>query len=283
MPTLRKLYVDCVDDHGRVVVAYVTRLEGCGLSIAPAGIELYEPDGRRTIHRGRAQPVGLANGQGDGAFALHFELRGRRCTVEVEPVQGAVPCPAHMPDGLRWRAHAARARVVVHHLQAPGDRIAGTGYAESVTVTRAPHTLGLARLEWGRAHLERGSVIYTSLERERGPAFHSAVVWPQGGTPLALSAFSLAPGAQAGGRRLRFTSAGDSFELDLAPQRELHHGTAIDGARFPSQIERLVSRIFAGRTAERRFVSKAESRELGSGIAVHEAVRFGASALEPFA
>ncbi len=282
MPTLHKLYVDCVDDHGRVVVAYVTKLQACGLSMAPAGIELYEPDGRRTIHRGRAQPFDRTAGSAGAPFALRFDVRGRRCTLEIEPVQGAMPCPAHMPDGLRWVAHAARARVVVRDLPGAGDRIAGTGYAESVTITRAPQALGLSRLEWGRAHLEGGSVIYTALESDRRPAFHSAVVWPHGGRPLALAAFTLEPGARAGERRLRFAGDPQPYQLELAPLRELHHGASVDGARFPSQVERLVSRLFAGRTAERRFVSRAESPELGRGFAVHEAVRFGASASEPF-
>jgi hypothetical protein len=281
---LRKLYVDCIAADGSVAVAYVTALEALGGAIAPAGIELYAADGARTIYRGRAPAVlDAAMAPGGAPLAFAIELSGRRCTLELEPEQGAIACPSGMPEGLSWHVRATRARVRLRHLRAPGDELAGTGYADCVTLTRMPRALGLSRLEWGRAHLERGSVVYTWVERAGAPGFCAAMAWPDGAGPIALSQFTLEPGARAGERRLRLPFGARGLELALAPQRELHCGAAVDRARFPSRLERTLSRLFAGPTAERRFVSQADGGELGRGWAVHESVRFGACAAEPFA
>jgi hypothetical protein len=283
MPRLRKLYVDCVDDTGSVAVAYVTVLDGGGLSLAPAGVELYDPCGARTVHRGRAYPALDEALRAEGPLALRFDLPAGPCRLELAPDQGAFASKARGPLGLHWHVAAARARVELHGLRGPGDVLTGTGYADCVTLTRTPRALRLERLEWGRAHLAHGSIVYTRLEHAGGLVFASAVLWPRAAPPLPLDRFALEPGARPGERRLRFDTPEGRCELELLPSRELHHGAAVERGRFPSVLERALSRAVAGPTRERRWLSRAECSPFGAGSAVHESVHFGARAAEPVA
>jgi len=280
MLRLRKLYVDCVGEDGSVCIAYVSSLDAFGLGIAPAGIEHYDTRGRHAIRRGRALLSLAREPAADALSVLQFELDGRRAVLELEPEQDALPLPEGAPPGLRWCVKLARARVHVRDLRGPGDVFSGTGYADWVELARMPRGLGLLQLDWGRVHLPGASVIYTALERSRGPAFRSATFWPRGGTPRAIEQFSLSECAQTGTQRLRLEQRGGALELELRPERALHQGSAVDAARFPSRIERGLSRAVAGPTRERRWLSRARCAELGAGFAVHESVRFGRLAAE---
>lgn len=280
MPRLRKLYADLVADDGTVCIAYVALLDVTGVRLAPAGIEHYAPDGTRTIWRGRASLSLEQEPSAEAVRSLRFDCDGETFVLDTDPEEAAVSPRVAPPDGFTWSVKHARSRARLRRAF-DGDRVLeGTGYADWVDLTRLPRALGLARLQWGRLHLAAGTVIYTWVEREREATWRSLTWWPRGATPEAVERWSLVTDVRNGATVLGFDLAGGACEVDITPVRTLHGGSAVDGERFPSSVERAISRCVSGPTEERRWLGRARSDALGDGWAVHESVRFGRAARE---
>jgi hypothetical protein len=207
---------------------------------------------------------------------IDFELDGGAYVFETHAEQGRL-VPACPPlAGLSWNVELARARGQLRRLDRHAPTLAGTCYADWVELTRWPRALGLVSLEWGRLHLEAGTVVYTEARRSSGPPFRAASLWARGCCAQPIADWTLAVQSTEGARRLRFGRRGDAFEAELVPQRALHLGAAADRARFPSVVEQTFYRALAGPMHEQRWLSRAHSSSFGDGVAVHECVRFGA-------
>lgn len=271
MPRLRKLYVDLVTADGSVCIAYSSTLELGGLRLAPAGIELYRADGTRQVLRGRTDLACHAAPAPDALTSLRF-------AAPDGPWEVAIACEQHefrpvdAPPGLTWSVVAARARVRL--TTARGGVLEGVGYADWVDLSRLPRRLGLARLEWGRVHLQGGTAIFTHVAFTSGRAWSAATLWPRCGDSTPCRRWSLGPATADGTRDLDL----DGCEISFGPGRVLHGGEAIDGARFPRRVERTLSRLAAGPVSETRWVCPASSTAFGAGWGVHESVHFATAA-----
>lgn len=275
MPRLRKLYLDLVADDGSVCIAYVASLHVAGLRLAPAGIEHYAPDGTRTIRRGRASLSLETESPAEIPRALRFDFDGRTCTFDIEPEQKAMIPAVAPPPGFTWSVRHARNKGRLRGFLDVDHALEGTGYADWVDLTRLPRALGLERLQWGRVHLATGTAIYTWVERAHEPVWRSATWWPRGAPPEALARWSLVTDGNSGATVLGLHVGGRAREIAITPVRALHRGSAVDGTRFPSCIERTISRWVSGPTSENRWLGRAQTHALGDGWAVYESVRFG--------
>ena len=275
MMRLRKLYLDLIADDGSVCIAYVTALDLAGLKLAPCGVELYGANQDREVRRGRS-PLSLRWEPGTAELScVPFELDGVIYAFETEPEQAGLQPECSPVPGFDWRVKLARGRGRLRRIDGRGTPLSGESYADWVELTQLPRSLGLRSLEWGRLHLDAGTVIYTEATRRAGPPFRAASLWAKGQAAQPISEWELSAPSQEGARVLRLGRHGDGLEVELRPRRRLHQGAATDGARFPSLVEQAFYRAVAGPMREQRWLSHASSASLGNGWAIHESVQFG--------
>ena len=248
--TFEKLYADLVTDDGTVCIVYLTWTSLLGVRQGSAGYELYTPDGRREVGHAIAAP------------SCPPDLDAPEWTVRFDLPDG--PLELHhrvrrggwVPDGLlpslHWSVKAACSDAVLRI----GDReLRGRGYADWVELGRPPRSLGLARLDWGRAHVGDEVVVWNRVTRADGGAWTGAL-----------------------GVAASIDEAGLPRDVELDGGRVLHEGPALDEARFPSPITRALASLLSPPMHETRWVSRARIAGLpGRGWAVHELVHFGTS------
>lgn len=258
----QKLYADLITDAGVVCVAYVADLVAWGKRSRHAGLELYHPDGtrevrhaldvERTINDARTH---LLMRFTDGTF----ELEHRHEHGAWQP-DGAPPCP-----GIDWRVRAARTLARAKLL----DReLVGSGYSDWVELDRAPRSLGLVELRWGRVHLPDETIVFDALTFEGRTPYQRALSISATGRTTEHGVFSFED--RDDGTLLHL--AGRS-PIALTAVRALHVGDAVDRERFPRAIDRFVSRALSGNVTERRTLARVDG-----WLALHEQVRFGRAA-----
>lgn len=277
----RKLYADVVAEDGTVGIVYLSWLEAWGLRTRYAAIELYRPDGRREILSARRAP------------RLDLERLGSNLRIELDLPEGpfrlcfepeAGPWePAVAPQGLRWRVLCARARAVGVWSCGDRDPLRGVGYADLVALDHPPRRLGLERLDWGRVHLERETVVFTRLSARRGLVWGRAARWRGGAWRPEEGDATLEPDRRGLALRLADGRATPT-RLYLRPERTLHDGSAFDPVRIPSPVTRALTIALAGRVHERRWLSRADGDVPPDGArrsALHEQVDFATARVQP--
>jgi hypothetical protein len=255
----RKVYADLVTPDATVAVVYLGWARFLGRWFPRCGVEIYRPDGTRTLLHGAGPPPVPAD-----LLAEDVPLRvriagGAIAEMRVETVHGAwdpeEPCP---DPAIRWRVLAARTRAT---LTLPGgETLEGQGYVDWVELGRGPRAMGLETLTWGRMHLPGRTVIVESLDFADGARWRLSRAWPDGADTT--GAFEI--DAEGRGKAISGT-----LVLPLEPDRVLHADDAFDPERIPGFVDRLVTRCLSGTTAERRWVGRA-----GDGHAVWERVVF---------
>jgi hypothetical protein len=255
-----KLYADLVTADGTVLVAYLAETLAFGTRTQHAGLEVYHPDGAREVHHARSvtritegDRTSLAMVFPNGTFLLEHQTEHGAWQPE-----GAPPCA-----GLDWRVCAARASA---RAELAGRTYVGTGYSDFVQITRAPRSLGLVELRWGRVHLSDETIVFDALTfAERQPYLRAISILPSG-RRIEHAVFTV----EDRDRETWLHLAGRA-PIVLTSLRSLHIGHAIDRERFPSVVDRVLSRALAGRVTERRTLAR-----VGGSFALHECVRFGA-------
>ena len=271
---LRKLYADIVGKDGTLVIAYATEVQAFGLSQAPSGIEYYSANGDRLIQRGlclsSVDEILDAGSHKDFAF----EVDGDRVELTTQPLHcGFSPaCPDEL--GFRWQCLHAKNESTLRRSSDQPSQLEGIGYIDYVELTRAPRALRLSTLDWGRLHLQGGSIVFTKVTRTRGAEFAAACIWRDDQEkPVQITEFHLEH-PDAAPLQLRLQTPQGEVIATLMPERVLHHGGAADNARFPSLVERAFYSLIAGPINESRWLSRVHCDALGNGWAVHESVRF---------
>lgn len=157
---LTKWYLDCVSHAGDALVGYAAQLSSGVLraryasllraspSSAPASLVRLRGATLPELHAGRvtwtAPALDLVGTWSHGAAPLHVELLDE-------------------PGALSWSCHLPRAQVELRHR---GQRLAGDGYAESLTMRVPPWRLPIDELRWGRAHVGAHTLVWLDW---RGP------------------------------------------------------------------------------------------------------------------
>jgi len=273
----RKLYADLVADDGTVCMLYLTWVRFSRHWHGRGGVELYAPDGSRTLAHGVAAPplvepdtlveqIPLRVELGDGLFELTVALEHGAFTP-------ATPSPA---PALHWHVKVARTQARARWSGATERVVEGTGYIDWVHLTRLTRMLGFHTLRWGRAHLDGRTVVFNALRLDDGQEWRVGADWTAQGR-RDLDGFALDLDEDGGGA----IGLGDAT-LELTPRRVLHAGSAFDAERVPRLVDRLVAEAVGGRTEETRWFAEATLQEPGRdpvvGTALHEWVRFGAAA-----
>jgi hypothetical protein len=270
----RKLYADVVAADGTVAVVYLTWLEAWGVRLASAGVEQYGPDGRREVSHARPagwtfDPDCVGNGWSvrlelpDGGLELHY----RDALPAWYPPE---PAPH---QAMAW--HVLIPRAAVEGFWSRGTvhrRLEGEGYSDWVELRRAPRSLGMRELNWGRVHLPTETLVFTALTFRSGRTWNRAVGWGEDGARRELDLeVSSDPAGTVGLQGV----AGP--RLTLSPARLLHDGSGLDVARFPATPARLVAHAVTGSLHERRWLARATTSQcVDTGWALHEVVHFGA-------
>lgn len=161
---LRKHYFDLCSDDGRVRIVYAARLAWGPLELGYVGVLRDDGAGASTEGSvlGVEEPRASAERVELRASSLGIELTMRR--LERGPRRRLLDGPA---GELDWDCHTLRAEV---ELVDRGERLAGAGYAETLTTTIPPWELPFDALSWGRAHEPERSVVWTVLEGPGAPA-----------------------------------------------------------------------------------------------------------------
>lgn len=268
--SFRKVYADVVTPDGTLCVVYLVWVRLLGRWFGRSGVEVYAPDGTRTVHVG--DRVSAAERATFDPTLMVLPLPAGELRLEYVPELDAFspPSPDACPS-LTWNVLVPRGRAV---LEAPGlGRLEGVGYVDWVELTRPTRLLRLRELVWGRAHVGERTLAFTALELEDGHRWHSAGLWgPPGRAPSPAEDF--AHEVDASGRAR--VSLGE-VPLELRPERVLHAGDAFGEARLRESLERLVVRAIGGRTRESRWIGSAVVGP-ATGRAVWERVRFGGAA-----
>lgn len=264
----RKAYLDLVVDDGTVCVAYDSRLELFGSVLRFAGVELYEPDGTRRVFRARGAPLWRETpGTRELQLAIDdgvFRIRQRAVHGAFLP-RGAGPCA-----GLRWQVRTARAHAAAELEIASGRRaFSGLGYEDEVRIETPTRALGLESVQWGRAHLGGDTWVYNVVAL-RGGARWSRLCRFDAAERRELHEVRLA--RSPGGVAVHAPDA--EIPLELRGVRVLHEGEAIDERRFPSWLERGLTRTLSGPIFERRSLSRACHAKT-AGWAIDEVVHLG--------
>ncbi len=257
-----KLYADLVTADGTVLVAYLAETHAFGTTTRHAGLEVYHPDGTREVHHARSvtrisegDRTSLAMVFTNGRFLLEH-----RTEHGAWQPNGPPPCA-----GLDWRVCAARASA---RAELGPRTYVGTGYSDFVRITRAPRTLGLVELRWGRVHLRDETIVFDALTfANRAPYLRAISICPSG-RRVEHDVFTIEN--REGETSLHLAGRAP---IVLSSQRALHVGAAIDRERFPGVVDRIVSRALAGVVTERRTLAR-----VGGSFALHECVRFGRAA-----
>lgn len=134
--SLTKWYLDCVDDAGRLCIAYWARLAWRGISIAYSSVLF---DGATDEHLFAVAPPSI---DGDtltwSAAPLQLDIAMERRTPAFETA---------LIDGVQWRCLMPSADARIRRR----DReLRGCGYAEVLELTVAPWRLPIDELRWGR-------------------------------------------------------------------------------------------------------------------------------------
>lgn len=266
----RKLYSDLVTADGTLAVVYLTWVTLLGRTYGRAGVEVYRPDGTRTVLLG-ADPAPLEPRTSE---PLRIALPKGELVLAYAPVHRALDVgPATTCPSLHWSVLLARgaATLTIPELGA----LEGVGYVDWVTISRPTRTLGLRLLDWGRVHTPRQTLVYTSLEHEDGRRWQVSGAWQVGREDARVDGgVSVAIDDRGSGH----VDAGPE-RVSLHAERVLHDGDAFGPERIASRADRLVVNALGGPTDETRWMGRATMAD-DEGRAVYERVRFGAAATE---
>lgn len=274
--SFRKLYADLVTDDLTVCIAYASWLEAAGFSRLYAGLERYDPDGKRTVARAkRAYILPGLEGQ-RGMFTLGLDLPGGLFELSYEGDDRTYrpTTPVH-PAGLTWMIRVPCARGIGRWT---GDdsrkELHGTGYADWVELGRWTRRFKMRKLQWGRVHMPEETIVFNAVTFQTGSTWQSIVKISSGSPPVPLQGFDTR--WEKRNVQLRLETS-DSTYL-LRPVRVLHQGPAIDRERFPGRLEHAIFRAITGPNFETRWLSRVSrvDNAAADGWALHEEVTFEA-------
>ena len=278
--SIRKLYVDVVDETGTVWVFYFVNLCFGWFCQRLAGVERYPRIGPPSF--GRVQQTPLWPTAPRENEQLDFRMQLAEGPVEFSAVSTLppwIPSRTRLSLPIQWHVVAPRLDVKLRH---PGAEtpVTGVGYADLLELRGLPRALRLRHLRWGRAHTSQGGFIFTSVVPQHGSSWQRAVAW-NGTMPRAeWEQFSIEE--RFDGMVLRPSDRGQHLEprFFLGKERVLRQGASVDAGRFPHAIERFVYRSMMGRAIESRWCGAArlwpEERTIFDS-AIHESVDFGAA------
>jgi hypothetical protein len=268
--TFRKVYADVVTPNGTLCVVYLVWVRLLGRWFGRSGVEVYAPDGTRTVYAGDRVPT--AEQATFDPTRIVFPLRGGELRLEYAPEHDAFspPSPEACPS-LTWNVLIPRGRAV---LEGPGlGRVEGVGYADWVELVRPTRLLRLRELVWGRSHVGERTFAFSALALEDGRGWQNAGLWTlPARAPSPVETFAHEVDASGHAR----VSLGGA-PLELRPERVLHAGDAFGQDRMSGRLERLVVGAIGGRTHESRWIGSATVGP-AVGRAVWERVRFGGAA-----
>jgi hypothetical protein len=135
-------------------------------------------------------------------------------------------------EGRRRRALDRRSRTPV---------LEGVGYSDWVEIARPVRSLDLGLLRWGRIHMPDSTIVFDAIDFGSRRSWRRAARWTASGM-TEHETFDVGA-SQAGG----CVWLPETSPVGLEIARELHAGDAIDAARFPSVLDRMMSRADPGR------------------------------------
>lgn len=281
--TIRKLYVDVVDEHGTVWIFYFVELECLRMRKNLAGVEAYPRIGEPAIRRALLPPEWPEDPRPSGPLRFTMELReGPVCFSGAAVLPPWAPRGGFSPLPLRWQVVAPRLEVTLRPPDAA--RVFGTGYADFVEIRGPPRALGLRHLRWGRIHGRDGTGVFTSLVPFGGRPVRHAALWNGGARPIEWDDFGV--GAPPGGAPFQTATYEEpaARRVCCGQERTLREGHSVDAARFPGHGERAFYRWMMGPAREFRWIGSGELRgDEGSirGEAIHEFVEFAPAFIDP--
>ncbi|HTQ06188.1 MAG TPA: hypothetical protein VMI54_20140 [Polyangiaceae bacterium] len=263
-----KLYADLVTSDGTVCIVYVAWTELFGVRRQSAGIELYTPEGRREVVHAR-EPVRVPELDApEWCLRLElpsgpFEFRHRGQTGGWSPEGGRA--------AVSWCVKSASGRAEARFSETSGRApLVGQGYADWVVLRQPTRKLGFERVEWGRAHVGKETLVWNRIRGERGDDWTR--VLSLGAERREARELSLAEHD----RGVTVVAHG-APPLELDRGRVLHAGPALDRERIPSSLARGVATLVSPKMTETRWVRRARRGD-AEGWALHERVYFGGAA-----
>jgi len=274
---LEKTYADLVSDDGTVCIAYLVSVRWGPLAHRFAGVRICRPDGGRETHRARGGEYEGPTRVGDGRYVIRIGTARAQIELAYEARHPGWRPPGETPTpDLEWSLTVPRGSAVLVRGGASPLRLEGEGYVDRVQLTRPLRRPRLSRLEWGRIHLPRSTVVYTGLAMSDGGCWRRVARWDAGdGPPMEWRDFEIAP--DEAGCRFESRPASEECSLRMWGGRRLHRGVAVDSAPDPGLLDRALSRALAGRLTEDRWLRRAGpagSRD-EEGWAIHETVGCG--------
>lgn len=201
MLSLTKWYLDVVADDGAAAIVYAGSLGWGALHVDFASTLVARP-GERPVEQTAWFGVDLPERSDDGVRFRHDGLgvaghwRGVAEPIETTLLDDSEGC-------LQWDCFVP---VATADVQLPGGALVGGGYVERLTMTRAPWSLPLRKLRWGRFGTASHALVW--IDWQGGPP--RTWVWLDGVRQ---------PGASVG--RTRVTGLEGDRELRLERGRAL--------------------------------------------------------------
>ncbi len=157
----RKHYLDIVTPDDRVWIIYVVELRAIGLAVRAAGVFRSAAAGQDS----RSTLLDVSDPTRAGG-ATCWSSRSLGVSYRIErTITG--PAVELLPSGgLRWDCHTLRGDVT---LTDRGERVEGTGYAETIDASVPPWEYPWDTLAWGRVHEGDGAFVWTVLDGGGSP------------------------------------------------------------------------------------------------------------------
>ena len=196
---LHKWYLDVVTDTGDVLILYAGTVEWGRIAFDYASVLQYRDGVTRDVQSVRrvAQPRLQADAVTWRSGPLRVEGQWIRDAQEIQRTL------VNGPDGLiNWTCHMPRAQATV---QFQGEKIAGLGYVESLTLSIPPSKLPFRTLRWGRHLSDRHWIVWIGWTGCGDRLW----IWMDGEEQPAAALVDGAPSRLNGGARLRLSSPRD--------------------------------------------------------------------------
>ena len=273
--SVRKLYVDAVDERGTLWIFYFAELRLGFLRQRLAGAETYPCAGGASCRRAVGDPDWPAIEPGDRLLSFRMQLEdGPLEFSAVSLLPPWTPGGPELPLPIRWQVVAPRLDA---RLRLPGSAapLRAAGYCDFVEIRGLPRWLGLRRVEWGRVHGADQTFVFTSIARRGGAPWRRAALLQANHAPVEASAFALDESAD--GARLHLENWPGPADFTLGNESVLRDGDTMDERRFPAPGERLFYRWVTGAARERRWTGSARLGRTpcaSARAAVHESVDF---------
>jgi hypothetical protein len=160
--TIRKTYIDCIDNDGRAIIGYVAQLTWLGITVPYTSLLYLDANGNVSHKTRFFNPIQLDTQPGifqwsDAKLGVSGTWQSTSSPIEETLFSSS-------EGALRWNCRMPRSSALIH-LEGEPD-LQGLGYVEDLTLTAYPWKLPVETLFWGRYLSDKHCLVWIEFRGE---------------------------------------------------------------------------------------------------------------------